>query len=185
MSIRRSVAVPLDVEGRGPGELACVEANRGRQPAHARLVVIGQQGGVVFDDLSHERHRLLEMRRAAIVLLDRLEQLAPPRPGLVDLHLVDPAQAVVGPDDRDSDPCRLAGHEQLHAVHPGPALLRELDGVKQDEHVAARELVEVAEPGEEVRLVDRDDPLADGPGVLDRLAQPRFPGSLSPARSRV
>ena len=69
-----------------------------------------------------------------------------------DLHGVDPLGGVL--DDRHRQPLGPLGGED--AVSILPLGLHVLDGVEQDEDLGSIDLVQVAEPGQVVGLVDGD-----------------------------
>ena len=98
------------------------------------------------------RPDLPEGRRTDISTAQRIEMSSDPV-GLQKLYLGNClAEAVM---DRLRQPDRSPVAQDLHTI--GVTALRELNVIQENENIGFRNLVEIAEPGQVIRLMDRDD----------------------------
>jgi hypothetical protein len=101
---------------------------------------------------------MLEIGRLAIGIAQRLEVVRPPLAaapfGVVDA-LLDDAFLLAQLDDGNREPARLALEQDLGAVLVVAPL--ELDVVQDDEQVGFRHPVEISEPRQVIRLMDRNE----------------------------
>ena len=143
--LRQSQALRLDAEVRGE-RLEQADRDVDERSATLQLVPV-------------EREDLVEVRSLAVALLDRAQVGVSPR--LVgELHLEVAHLALPAVRNRDRHRQVRDAVRRLDAVAGGEAAsARILHRVEVDEDVGVGELVEVAGPGNVVRLVDGDDAL--------------------------
>src|SRR5438552_7453497 len=118
-----------------------------------RAVQVGQTSPLASVDRAVIRPEAPEVRRLAVVHLQRAAVARRPTGGVVDLDLANRPQG--GPPHRNRKV-----HRTLRSLDPVPILkpvLLVLDVVENDEDVAAQDLFEVPKPRQVVRLVNSDD----------------------------
>jgi hypothetical protein len=146
----RQFALPNEAGGRA--EACGYRADR-------RDVESREIGLWLVDQRSQQSHRLVEARRLAVIGLQRAHKVSPPGLPIVNFGGED-RLAQRQPLEGARDPPRLALDIKSNAIHPGThaagAGARIVDLVKKDEDVGAADLVEIAEPRKEIRLMDGD-----------------------------
>ena len=118
------------------------------------LVELGQEDGGLLIDPLQPGHGLVKERSPAVAVGQGQHVGLAPADAVLDLHLRgELAEAPLG-QHRHGEPGSALGHLHLHPVLV--AVLAVRHRVQQDEHVRAGHLVEEAEPGQKIRLVDGD-----------------------------
>src|SRR5919107_102235 len=140
--------LPRGAERRGEDELL-LDAERAREHPYRPDVQLRELRPRSLVELLEPPRELLEARGARVAGAERLPVLRAPAFAR-HLDLVNPLPEPLR--DRNREPLRAAA--PLHAVAVLKVALRELHVVEQDEHVRPQKLLEEAEPGHVLRLVN-------------------------------